>query len=112
MFIVFMIGIRASLLEEILDRFKSHILHRIIERCLPIQVHVVAVGIHLLGKESHQILVALSGCIEERCLAIEVHMFGGAALGMQVVGYFRLTFSCGIEERCLIQVIWGRRVEV
>ena len=49
MFLVLMIGIRAGLLEEVLDGFKSHILHRIIERCLPIEVHVVAVGIHLLG---------------------------------------------------------------
>jgi hypothetical protein len=49
MFLVLMIGVRAGLLEEVLDRFKSYILHRIIERCLPIEVHVVAICIHLLG---------------------------------------------------------------
>jgi hypothetical protein len=82
MFLVLMIGIRDGLFEEVLDRFKSYILHRIIERCLPIEVHVVAIGIHLLGKEFHQIQMALSRCIEEGCLTIDVHMLGRAALGM------------------------------
>ena len=77
-----MISIRAGLFEKVLDGFKSYILHRIVERCLPIEVHVVAIGIHLLCKEFHQIQMALSACIEEGCLTIVVHMFGGAALRM------------------------------
>lgn len=48
-----MIGIRAGLLEKILNGFKSCVLNRIVERCLPVEVDVVAVGIHLLGQESH-----------------------------------------------------------
>ena len=105
MFGILVVNVRGHLFDKVFDRLQLDPTYCIEQRRLPVLVHMLRIGLHLLHQRLYYVKVTFSSCVENGRLTVAVDVIWFAALGIEKINHTQFAFSHGVEKRGLTQLI-------